>query len=84
MKIYVWDNENDDFNTYDLFRTWGGYVSGAHSGGLVIVAESKEKAVEIFMNKEKHTSNETRKYLMKTGQEYELKEGIYYFGDGDC
>jgi len=85
MKIYIWDNDGDtEFNTHDLLDFDGRYSSGQHSGGIVVIADDLNEAIQFATDGIGLKSDAARDYLKKSATEKELEKGLKYYGDGAC
>lgn len=86
LRIFVWDNDTEGFNTRVLGDFGGLEVSGHHSGGFVVIAETLEDAIGLIRSHPSfgNLSSDGEAYLRRTVVESAIEQGLVYYGDGDC
>lgn len=90
MNIYIWNNGGCDSDfapdeNISMDGICGGYSSNAHSGGIVVAADTLEEARELIAKNQNTTVDEVNKF-----DEYKpvilsrVKKGVILYADGAC
>lgn len=90
MKLWLWKNGSSDSDFSDTTNITMPESSDAHSGGIVVLAETKEEAIKLT---EKYIGKEPIRYYDvfedKEGNSEPIeipldKKGVVIFARGDC